>query len=94
MTYGKPNQGLHTPGPCARICCETLTTWLTNLVDGQRLTAPQRTCFDALTMESERRVMVSTANKKNALDLQDDLLQVAEFYNDPREAIEKAIGGS
>jgi ATP-dependent Lon protease len=39
-----------------------------------------------------RRVLVPTANKKHALDLEGELLELAEFYNDPRGAIDKSIG--
>ena len=41
-----------------------------------------------------RRVLVPTANKKHALDLEGELLELAEFYNDPLGAIDKSIGAS
>jgi ATP-dependent Lon protease len=41
-----------------------------------------------------RRVLLPTANKRHALDLEGELLELAEFYNDPRGAIDKSIGAS
>jgi hypothetical protein len=38
------------------------------------------------------RGVVPTANKKHALDLEGDLLELVEFYNHPRGAIDKSIG--
>lgn len=37
-------------------------------------------------------VLVPTANKREALVLDEDLLQLAEFYNDPKNAVTKAVG--
>jgi ATP-dependent Lon protease len=39
-----------------------------------------------------RIVLVPTANKRNALDLEETLLELAEFYNDPKGAVAKAVG--
>lgn len=39
-----------------------------------------------------RRVLVPTANRKQALDLEEDLLELASFYNDPKGAVERALG--
>ena len=39
-----------------------------------------------------RTVLVPTANKRQALDLDESLLELAEFYNDPRSAVAKAVG--
>ncbi len=37
-------------------------------------------------------VLVPTANKRQALMLDEDLLQLAEFYGDPKSAVTKAVG--
>ncbi len=39
-----------------------------------------------------RRVLVPTANKRQALDLEEDLLELASFYNEPKGAVERAVG--
>lgn len=39
-----------------------------------------------------RRVLVPTANKRQALDLEETLLELAVFYNDPKGAVERAAG--
>ena len=39
-----------------------------------------------------RIVLVPTANKRQALELDESLLELAEFYNDPRGAVAKAVG--
>ena len=39
-----------------------------------------------------RRVLVPTANRRQALDLDEDLLELASFYNDPKGAVERALG--
>ena len=39
-----------------------------------------------------RTVLVPTANKRQALDLEESLLELAEFYNDPKAAVGKAVG--
>jgi ATP-dependent Lon protease len=39
-----------------------------------------------------RRVLVPTANKRQALDLEEELLALASFYNDPMGAVERAVG--
>ena len=41
-----------------------------------------------------RRVLVPTANKKHALDLEGERLELAKSYNDPRGAIDKSVGAS
>ena len=38
-----------------------------------------------------RRVLVPTANRRQALDLEEDLLELAVFYNEPRGAAERAL---
>jgi hypothetical protein len=38
------------------------------------------------------RVLVRTANRRQALDLEEDLLELATFYNDPKGAVERAVG--
>ena len=38
-----------------------------------------------------KRVLVPTANKRQAIELEGELLELAEFYNDPRSVVEKAI---
>lgn len=39
-----------------------------------------------------RRVLVPTANRRQALDLDEDLLELASFYNDPKGAVDRALG--
>lgn len=39
-----------------------------------------------------RRVLVPTANRRQALELDEDLLELASFYNDPKGAVERALG--
>ncbi len=39
-----------------------------------------------------RVALVPTANKRQALELDESLLQLAEFYNDPKAAVAKAVG--
>jgi len=39
-----------------------------------------------------RRVLVPTANRRQALALEEDLLELASFYNDPKGAVERAVG--
>lgn len=39
-----------------------------------------------------RRVLVPTANRRQALDLDEDLLELASFYNDPKSTVERALG--
>ena len=39
-----------------------------------------------------RRVLVPTANKRQALDLEEELLELATFYNEPKGAVERAVG--
>ena len=39
-----------------------------------------------------RRVLVPTANRRQALDLDEDLLELASFYNDAKGAVERALG--
>lgn len=39
-----------------------------------------------------RRVLVPTANRRQALELEESLLELASFYNDPRGALDRAIG--
>lgn len=38
-----------------------------------------------------RRVLVPTANRRQALELDEDLLELAAFYNDPKGAVERAL---
>ena len=40
-----------------------------------------------------RRILIPTANKRQALDLEEDLLELAVFYNDPKSALERAVAG-
>jgi ATP-dependent Lon protease len=39
-----------------------------------------------------KRVLVPTANRRQALDLEEELLALAGFYNDPIGAVERAVG--
>lgn len=39
-----------------------------------------------------RRVLVPTANRRQALELDEDLLELASFYNDPKGAVERVLG--
>ncbi len=39
-----------------------------------------------------RRVLVPTANRRQALELDEDLLELASFYNDPKGAVDRALG--
>ena len=39
-----------------------------------------------------KRVLVPTANRRQALDLEEKLLELATFYNDPKGAVERAVG--
>jgi ATP-dependent Lon protease len=39
-----------------------------------------------------RSVLVPTANRRQALDLEEDLLELAIFYNEPKGALERAVG--
>lgn len=39
-----------------------------------------------------RRVLIPTAIRRQALDLEEDLLELAAFYNDPKGAVERALG--
>jgi ATP-dependent Lon protease len=39
-----------------------------------------------------RRVLIPTANKRQALELDESLLELAVFYNDPKVAAERALG--
>lgn len=39
-----------------------------------------------------RRVLVPTSNRREALDLDEQLLELADFYKDPKGAIERAVG--
>lgn len=41
-----------------------------------------------------RQVLVPTSNRKQALNLEEDLLELAVFYNDPKTAAAKAMGTS
>jgi hypothetical protein len=36
--------------------------------------------------------LVPTANKRQALDLEEELLALASFYNEPMGAVERAVG--
>jgi len=40
-----------------------------------------------------RQVLVPTANRREALALEEDLLELANFYNEPKGAAERALGG-
>jgi ATP-dependent Lon protease len=39
-----------------------------------------------------KRVLVPTANRRQALELEEKLLELASFYNDPMGAVERAVG--
>lgn len=39
-----------------------------------------------------RRVLVPTSNRREALELDEQLLELADFYKDPKGAIERAVG--
>lgn len=39
-----------------------------------------------------RRVLVPTANRRQALELDEDLLELASFYNDSKGAVERVLG--
>ena len=39
-----------------------------------------------------KHVLVPTANRREVLDLEEGLLEMASFYNDPKSAVERAIG--
>lgn len=39
-----------------------------------------------------RRVLVPTANKRQALELDEEFLELASFYNDPKGAVERVLG--
>jgi ATP-dependent Lon protease len=39
-----------------------------------------------------KRVLVPTANRRQALELEEKLLELASFYNDPIGAVERAVG--
>lgn len=39
-----------------------------------------------------RRVLVPTSNRREALDLDEQLLELADFYKDPKGAVERAVG--
>lgn len=38
--------------------------------------------------------LVPTANRRQALDLDEDLLELATFYNDPKGAVERSLSSS
>jgi len=39
-----------------------------------------------------KRVLVPTANRREALDVDEQLLELADFYKDPKGAVERAVG--
>jgi ATP-dependent Lon protease len=39
-----------------------------------------------------RRVLVPTSNRREALELDEQLLELADFYKDPKGAVERAVG--
>jgi len=39
-----------------------------------------------------RRVLIPTANRRQALELDEELLELAQFYNDPKGAVDRALG--
>lgn len=59
-----------------------------NLKGLPTLTELMQLCHD----NGAKRVLVPTANKRQALELEEQLLEMAIFYNDPKGAIEKALG--
>jgi predicted ATP-dependent Lon-type protease len=41
-----------------------------------------------------KSVLVPTSNKRQALELEEDLLELASFYNDPKGAVSRVFGNS
>lgn len=39
-----------------------------------------------------RRILIPTANRRQALELDEELLELTSFYNDPKGAVERAVG--
>jgi len=39
-----------------------------------------------------RRVLIPTANRRQALELDEEFLELAQFYNDPKGAVDRALG--